>query len=402
MSTTTTSTTTTDGKRRRPVGSGSVRNRGTARNARWFAYRWVATADGRKQASRGPFRTKAEAEDWLHEQTTLAREGRPMMPSKMTTGQWLAEWLAVASHALKPSTVAQYKAIITARLTPHLGHVPLQQLRPAHVATCYDALRSPGANRRGVGAPKGLSETSVRRSHEVLRRALEDARRQGLVGANVADLVVKPKAARTTMRVWNAAELASFLRHAADDRLFPMLRLAAYSGLRRAELLGLRWEHVDLDRGVVGVVATRTKVGSSMVDGEPKTDTGRRSVDLDAATVAVLRRWRAQQRADQLAWGPAYQRSDHVFTREDGSLLHADHLAQRFDRLASSAGVPRVRFHDLRHTHATLLLKAGVPVKVVSERLGHASPAFTMNVYQHVLPGMQAEAAATFAALIDG
>lgn len=116
----------------------------------------------------------------------------------------------------------------------------------------------------------------------------------------------------------------------------------------------------------------------------------------------MLRRWRAQERADRLAWGPAYQRSGHVFTREDGSPLHADHLAQRFDRLVSSADVPRIRFHDLRHTHARLLLKAGVPVKVVSERLGHASPAFTMTVYQHVLPGMQAEAAATFAALIDG
>ncbi|HEX8771274.1 MAG TPA: tyrosine-type recombinase/integrase [Acidimicrobiales bacterium] len=379
-----------------------MRNRGTNRSPRWFAYLWVATADGRKQASKGPFRTKSEAEEWLREQTTLAREGRPMLPSKMTTGQWLTEWVAVASHALRPSTVAQYRAIIGARLSPHLGLIPLQQLRPAHVAACYDGLRAPGANRRGVGSPKGLSETSVRRSHEVLRRALEDARRQGLVSANVADLVVKPKVGRTTLRVWNAADLAAFLRTVTDDRLFPMLRLAAYSGMRRAELLGLRWEHVDLDSGVATVVATRTKVGAVMVDGEPKTDTGRRSVDLDEATVAVLRRWRTRQLGELLAWGPAYQRSEYVFTREDGSPVHADHVAQRFTRLLRASGRPVIRLHDLRHTHATLLLKAGVPVKVVSERLGHASPAFTMNVYQHVLPGMQAEAAATFARLVEG
>ena len=160
--------------------------------------------------------------------------------------------------------------------------------------------------------------------------------------------------------------------------------------------------HHGDDAGVAAVGATRRKVGKTVVDGQPKTGTGRRSVDLDAATVAVLRRWRTRRLADQLAWGAAYQRSEHVFTREDGSPVHADHLAQRFERLVRSPGVPRVRFHDLRHTHATLLLKARVPVKVVSERLGHAGPAFTMNVYQHVLPGMQAEAAATFAALIDG
>lgn len=394
-------TTSTTKNRRRPSGSGSIRNRGTAKNPRWFAYHWAETAEGRKQVSRGPFRTKAEAEEWLHEQATLAREGRPMLPSKVTTGQWLEEWLTVAAHGLRPSTVAQYRSIIAARLVPHLGHLPLQQLRPAHVAACYDALRIPGADRRSISL-KGLSETSVRRTHEVLRRALEDARKQGLVSANVADLVVKPKAPRSALTAWSADELTTFLAAVGEDRLFPLLHLAASTGMRRAELLGLAWAHVDLDTGVIGVVATRTRVGTQMVDGEPKTDTGRRSIDLDPSNVAVLRKWRTRQLGDQLAWGGAYHRSDYVFTREDGSPVHADHLAQRFERLVERAGVPRIRFHDLRHTHASLLLKANVPVKVVSERLGHASPGFTMNVYQHVLPGMQREAASVFARLIDG
>jgi integrase len=150
------------------------------------------------------------------------------------------------------------------------------------------------------------------------------------------------------------------------------------------------------------VVHRRTRVGYQMIKrAGTKTKAGARTIDLDPVTTAVLNRWRDAQAAECQAWGIAYVDSGYVFTAENGEPLHADHVAQRFDRLVGGAAVPTIRFHDLRHTHATLLLKAGVAVHVVAQRLGHASPALTLSIYSHVLPRQQSEAAAAFAALVE-
>jgi integrase len=173
--------------------------------------------------------------------------------------------------------------------------------------------------------------------------------------------------------------------------------------MRRSELLGLRWQAVDFDAGTLSIVGRRVRVGNDMVDGVgTKTTAGRRRIDIDPETMRVLRAWRTGQTQERLAWGPGWTDNGLVFTREDGVGLHADRMQYRFSQLLVEAGVPSLHFHGLRHTHATLLLGQGVPVKVVSERLGHSSPAITLSVYQHVLPGMQAEAAALAASLVDG
>jgi integrase len=204
------------------------------------------------------------------------------------------------------------------------------------------------------------------------------------------------------MKVWDVDQLGTFLRVSSDDRLFPLWRLAAYAGMRRSELLGVRWDDCDLRGATAAVRRKRVDVSYEMVEAVGgKTDSGVRLIDLDAHTIAVLRGWRKAQKEERRAWGPAWSETGLVFTREDGVGLHADHVAGMFERSVRRAGVPVIRFDDVRHTHATLLLKQGQPVKVVSERLGHASPAFTMAVYQHVIPGMQAEAARAFAALVD-
>ena len=390
-------------KPRRPKGSGSVRNRGTARAPRWFAYWFYVDRGGeRRQASKGPFPRKKDAEDHLADQLTRAREGRAVAPTRTTVESFLIDtWLPVVKHDLSPSTWANYASMVRNRLVPHLGAARLQDLGPGHIARAYDALRVDGANRRGKTA-RPLSETSIEHTHRTLHAALAYAMAQGLIARNPADGVRKPKRQRTEMVVWDAAQLSRFLSATSEDRLAPLWRVASHTGMRRSELLGLRWSDIDLDLARLSVQRTRVAIGYRMVDGlGGKTDGSVRVIDLDDGTVAVLRRWRKTQLEERLAWGIGYTDTGLVFTREDGIGLHADHVAGAFERAVAKAGVPAIRFHDVRHTHATLLLKERWPVKVVSERLGHGSPAFTMATYQHVLPGMQAEAAKGFAALID-
>jgi len=172
--------------------------------------------------------------------------------------------------------------------------------------------------------------------------------------------------------------------------------------MRRGEILGLRWEDVDLDRGEVSVRQALTSFGHKVSFSPPKTRRSRRCIPLDPRTIAVLQTHRAEQAAEKLAKGPEYIETDLVFTQEDGNWVHPDRFSHLFDALVKKTKVPRIRLHDLRHTHATLALQNGVNVKVVSERLGHSSAAFTMDVYQHVLPSMQQEAADAVAAALFG
>jgi integrase len=205
------------------------------------------------------------------------------------------------------------------------------------------------------------------------------------------------------MRTWSAGELAGFLERAAVDRLHPLFRLAAFTGMRRSELLGLRWADVDLEAATVSVRRTCTRVSYEMREAaRTKTRAGTRVIDIDPTTVAVLRRWAKAQKAERLAWGPAYADSGYLFTAADGRPVHADHVAQRFSRLVKAAGVPVFRFHDVRHTHASLLLAHGTPVLDVSRRIGHASAAMTLDVYGHVIPGQGQRAAAAFADFVEG
>ena len=184
---------------------------------------------------------------------------------------------------------------------------------------------------------------------------------------------------------------------ARSHRVFPAFWLAANTGKRRSELLGLRWGDVDLESSRLGVNRSLVSVAYELHDSPGKTRSSRRSVDLDARTVEVLRAWRHERRAEA---GRPIGEEDRVVAHPDGEPIHPDSFSQTFNRLVASAGVPRLWLHGLRHTHASLMLKERVPIRVVSERLGHATPGFTMATYQHVLPGMQADAARLFAGLI--
>ena len=300
------------------------------------------------------------------------------------------QWLPPKRNALKPSTFHRYEAMSEQYLLPHLGRVPVRSLTSSDLERLHARLLSSGAKDGGPLAAK-----TVLNVHQIVRKALGDALRKGLVVRNVALAVDPPRVtASPEQRCWNEDQLRRFLQEAKQHRLHPALRLAAMTGMRRGEVLGLGWPDVDLDGGRLAVRRTASCAGYTVHVTTNKTATSRRAVDLDAETIAVLRAWHNAQ-TEELD-----RPSELVFTNTRGALLHPHVLSQSFERVTRNAGLPRIRLHDVRHTHATLLLKAGVPLKVVSERLGHSTPAFTMTVYQHVLPGMQRDAADLFARLV--
>jgi integrase len=185
-----------------------------------------------------------------------------------------------------------------------------------------------------------------------------------------------------------------------EERLYPLWVVLGSTGMRRGEALGARWQDVDLDAARWQVRRTLVAIDHELRESTPKTDHGRRSVALDAGTVQILRDWRKRQLEERMAWGPAWTDTGRVFTREDGTDLHPERVSELFDRLVKRSKLPRLTVHGLRHTHATLALAAGVHPKVVQERLGHSSVAFTLDRYSHAIPAMQEDAAATVARLV--
>ena len=237
----------------------------------------------------------------------------------------------------------------------------------------------------------------------MLHKALTDAVAWGYVSENMAERARPPKVSRRPPTVWTPAQLRRFLQAAADDRFYPAYVLAATTGLRRAELCGLRWSAVDLQASTVTVQAsTRVVVNGQAQDSDGKTGNALRLLSIDRTTADVLSQWRSEQGSERAFFERDYQDTDRVFTWEDGRPVHPDVLRQRFNRLSARCGLPHIRLHDLRHSYATAALKAGVNPKIVSQRLGHASVGFTLTVYSHALPGYDREAADVMAALILG
>jgi len=377
----------------------------------WYAIVDKPSPDGTRRQDWGRgFRTRREADAELARKLAALGSGSFVDRSPLTVERYLTEWLNQTRFRVKATTHDGYEQVVRDYVVPHIGEHRLQDLRPLHLTALYSLLLERGGRgqRRGSRAapsprPEGpLGPKTVRNVHALVSKALGDAVDDGLLAANPAAKARPPSAPRGhhNMRSWTADELRSFLTFVAGDELSAAWRLAASTGMRRGEILGLRWSDVDTDKRIV--VVRHTIV---LVKGHPHEDTPKnheaRTIDIDAATAAALRSHRTRQAQDRLAWGPDYTDSGLVFRREDGTGIHPDRFSQRFDALVAKSSVRRIVLHDLRHTHATLLLKAGVPVKVVSERLGHADPAFTMRVYQHVLPGMQADAAAQFAGLLN-
>jgi integrase len=247
---------------------------------------------------------------------------------------------------------------------------------------------------------KPLSPASVRRIYSTLRSALNSAVKRRMLAHNPALHVELPRTALYRPVVWDAQQVGIFLDAIQGHRLYALYGVVVLTGLRRGEALGLRWADVDLDEGVLHVRQQVVAVGTEVRIGPPKTKAGERTVALSEATVAMLREHQARQRRERLAWGEAWQDSGHVFTYEDGRMLRPDHVTHLFRRLTKEAGLPLIRLHNLRHTSASLALAAGVPMKVVSDRLGHSSESITSALYTVVVPAVAREAAERIANVV--
>ena len=351
-------------------------------------------ADGkRRQRWLSGFRTRKAAELKLGEILGRIGSGDYVEPAQLTFGAYLRErWLPAREPSLRATTFDGYQRAVVRHIVPQVGHHRLQGLTA-------DALSRFYAERLATG----LSARTVRYHHAIVHKSLADAMKWGLVVRNVADAAEPPsaKAAKAPPpRTWSAAELRAFLEHVAEDRLYALWLTYATTGMRRGEALAIRWAALDLDAGQLSVRAERVVVAGVIHESEPKSARGLRTVALDAGTVATLRAHRKRQLEERMAWGPAYADDGLVFCREDGTALHPSTVSKRFGELVADLDVPRVSLHGLRHTWASLALQASVNPKVVSERLGHASVAFTLDRYSHVMPGMQEDAAAAVAALI--
>jgi len=346
---------------------------------------------------------RSDAERMVTDLVKRRNDGQQTPRGKTTLGEYLTEkWLPLQRAQLRPSTFDSYRRNIQLHVLPTLGRVQLHKLAPEDLDTLYARLLTAG---RRDGKDGGLSVKTVRLIHLVLHKALSDALRKGSVVRNVATVADPPKlssAKRPEIKVWTAVQLCTFLDGMRTNRAYAALFVSAHTGMRRGEILGLRWADVHFDEARLSVRQALISVAYEMQISDVKTGAGRRTIDLDKRTLAVLRQARKAQAEEKLLLGSQYHDHDLVFCRADGDPIHPDLFSQAFDRAVVKIGLPDITLHDLRHTHASLLLKAGVPVKVVSERLGHASAAFTMNVYQHVIPGMQAEAAIVFSDLVAG
>ena len=321
-------------------------------------------------------------------------------------GDYLTErWLPAQRSQLKDTTYHSYESNLRLHVLPTLGEVPLAKLVSEDLDTLYGRLLESGRRNASSDGP-GASPASVRYIHRILRKALGDAVRKGTLTRNPAVLADPPKRSTASRRdremaVWNAAQLQTFLGGLGGQRLAPAFVVAAHTGMRRGEIAGLRWSDVDLSAKLIHVRQAAVAVNYELRLSDVKTANGRRTVDVNDDVVRALAAWRRTQAEERMLLGADYADLDLVFARPDGTPTHPEVISRTFERLVARSGLPRIRFHDLRHTHASLLLKAGVPIKVVSERLGHATASFTLDVYGWVLPGMQADAAAVFSRLMS-
>lgn len=353
-------------------------------------------ADGRRrQITKAGFRTRRAAEEALR--VVLAREDLEIVSVHgLTTGDYLKQWLS-SKHSLRATTRMSYESHLRLYLLPQLGHVPLVDLRPPHLDRMYAGM---------VARPDGRlrAAATVRRVHATLRSALNSAVKRRLIAWSPAAHVELPSAAAPRTVVWSPTELEVFLEANAGHRLYALFHLVAVAGLRRGEVLGLSWVDVDLGQRAIRIRQQLLDTGATPSFGPPKTRSGARTVPLDAVTVDVLHDHRAQQDSEaQRARGAGlWSQTGLVFTREDGRSLRPDWISHEFQRTVKLAALPPIRLHDLRHTSASLALAAGVPMKVVSERLGHSSLSITADLYTHVSPAVAYDAADRIGALVPG
>jgi integrase len=422
--------------------NGSVKKRGKT----WY-YKFrnpqINPATGKQcWITKGGFRTKAEAADAQRAAIEEAQQGKYVDPSDRTVAEFIAEWLEFKKLTASATTVQGYSDHLYFYVVPRVGGLKLQTFDEPRIVQLYVELANAGRiktdNNRpmyefwaaGVAAgapptprevseacgttihaaraavrrykrgnvpkakPPGLEPKTLRNIHAALRAALADAVALKYLKYNPAAAIKAPRLERNQRPVWTPAQTRAFLRVLPSARLEALFMLDLTTGIRRGQLCGLRWPNVNLERGTIILSDSRIVIrGRASEKPGGKTVNSDKTIAIDSRTVAALRRWRAEQDKIRALRGPDYEGEDLVFTTEFGRPLHPQNLVDLIEKYAAEAGVPRITFHDLRHTYATAALEGGVPMKVVSERIGHSNVSFTMQTYAHVRADADHEAA---------
>lgn len=367
---------------RRGANEGTIRER---KDGRWEARVIVTRADGRRARRSLLGRTRADVRDRLQAALRAESSGLVLPPERLTVGVFLRQWLADAVRpSVRPRTYTSYAGIARVHLEPRLGTIPLARLSPQHVQTFLNAKSASGLAPRTVGYIRA-----------VLRQALGQAERWSLVTRNVARLAEPPRIERREVHPLTPDQARTFLDAIRGDRLEALYLVAIGVGLRQGEILGLAWSDIDFDARTITVRHALQRVGGSLVLVEPKSTTSRRVVALPAFVTEGLRAHRTRRREDRLLAGSRRREDqrDLVFVTTVGTPMDGIAVTRRFQTLLARSGLPRQRFHDLRHACASLLLVQGVAPRVVMETLGHSQIGLTLNTYSHVIPALGRAAA---------
>ncbi len=379
--------------KRRANGEGSIRKRP---DGRW---------EGRYTAGRDPEtgktvyknvlgKTQAEVKVKLKQAIQENTEVDTLKAEKYTIGQWMDVWFEnYAKIKVRPSSHQTYRGYIDNHIKPNIGKIPLGKLTTLELQKFYKKLLSKGRVDRieAKGQPKGLSPKTVRNIHQVISSAMDFARSQKLIAINPTDNCALPKLEHREMKTLPVEQLVSFLQEAKESGVFEMYYIELATGLRRGELLGLKWEDLDLEQGILRVQRQIARINGEVVEASLKTKNSYRTISLGEDAVGILKEQRKKCGG-----------SEYVFPSPTGGPISPDSVLQMLHRVLKRAGLPKVRFHDLRHTFATVALQNGVDIKTVSGMLGHYSAGFTLDTYAHVTTAAQREAAKTMGSVLSG
>lgn len=359
----------------------------TKKNNKWYFVVDVGKVNGkRKQKWSKGFDKKKQAEEALAEFLQQLNSGQYIDVKDSTVSDFLNKWLHdYVEIKLAPRTQIRYKEIINNYIIPEFGHMKLRDLRPIHIQDYYSKLI------------KKLSPSTVLYHHRVIHKALEQAVKWQYLAHNPADNVEPPTPDKNEFKVLSAEQLDKLLHYLKQQNhvLYIPVFLAIMTGMRRGEICGLQWQNVNFDNGTIQVKRQLQRINGELVLRETKTAGSRRPISLDDFSVAVLKEHRKKQKENRIFFGSEYhiENLNFVCTWPDGRLIDPDYISHAFPKVLKELDLPQVRFHDLRHTSATMLLEAGIHPKIVSERLGHTDIRITLNTYSHALPDMQKEAA---------
>lgn len=342
--------------------------------------------DGRRDQRTRTFRTRKEATRYLTATRSQVDTGTYIAPSKLTLSDYLRGWLA-GKRNLKANSRSGYRLALR-HVHASCGHLPLVKIAKSDIDATVTTMHD-----------NGSSPATIIKTLTIMTQALDAAMRENLIPRSVAALVERPRRIKPQMQRWTEGEMRTFLRTASEDRLHPAWRLSLY-GLRRGEVMGLRWADVNLDGASLTVWQSRMTVDGHEVIDTPKSASSARTLPLDDALVAALRAFHARQSVERLAAGEAYDgTTDLIVTDELGKPWRPELYSDKFGRLAAKAGVPAIRLHDCRHTALSVMVDRGVPISVVSAWAGHSDPAFTLRQYVHATPQGIAAAGAALGAV---